>query len=299
MDAPEVRALPTDLVFVDLETTGGNAAHHRIIEIGIVRLRDGVVIEEWSTLVNPECVIPPYIESFTGISNRLVGSAPRFADIGRVVLDKLKPARVRAGVRRPQRPLRLRIPARGIPSRRLGLLRAGAVHREALAAPFSRGAAAQSRRRDGAPRARMQRASPGARRCAGHQRLLDHALPGAARGHPRRRGACRHGRSEAAAAPSRGAARRIAGRPRDVPLLRRAGGGRGRGAPLCGPGGIITQRHPRPFRRRRRGGPCGGHPRTRRPPQGSRATHRLGGDRRRARRGVARARSAAGADTAV
>jgi len=92
MDAPEVRALPTDLVFVDLETTGGNAAHHRIIEIGIVRLRDGVVSEQWSTLVNPECVIPPYIESFTGISNRLVGNAPRFAEIGRMVLDKLKPA---------------------------------------------------------------------------------------------------------------------------------------------------------------------------------------------------------------
>ena len=92
MDVPEVRALPTDLVFVDLETTGGNAAHHRIIEIGIVRLRDGAVIEEWSTLVNPECVIPPYIESFTGISNDMVAGAPRFADIGRVVLDKLKPA---------------------------------------------------------------------------------------------------------------------------------------------------------------------------------------------------------------
>ena len=92
MDAPEVRALPTDLVFVDLETTGGNAAHHRIIEIGIVRLRDGVVIEEWSTLVNPECIIPPYIESFTGISNDMVASAPRFAAIGRVVLEKLRPA---------------------------------------------------------------------------------------------------------------------------------------------------------------------------------------------------------------
>jgi DNA polymerase III subunit epsilon len=92
MDAPEARALPADLVFVDLETTGGNAAHHRIIEIGIVRLRDGVVIEEWNTLVNPECIIPSYIESFTGISNAMVGSAPRFADIGRVVLDKLKPA---------------------------------------------------------------------------------------------------------------------------------------------------------------------------------------------------------------
>jgi DNA polymerase-3 subunit epsilon len=94
MDVPEVRALPTDLVFVDLETTGGNAAHHRIIEIGIVRLRDGVVVEEWSTLVDPECLIPPYIESFTGIGNDMVGSAPRFADIGRVVLDKLKPAQL-------------------------------------------------------------------------------------------------------------------------------------------------------------------------------------------------------------
>jgi len=92
MDAPEVRGLPTDLVFVDLETTGGNAAHHRIIEIGIVRVRDGAVIEEWSTLVHPECVIPPYIESFTGISNGMVGEAPRFGDIGRLVLEKLKPA---------------------------------------------------------------------------------------------------------------------------------------------------------------------------------------------------------------
>jgi DNA polymerase-3 subunit epsilon len=92
MDAPESRELPTDLVFVDLETTGGNAAHHRVIEIGIVRFRDGVVIEEWSTLVNPECLISPYIESFTGIGNDMVRSAPRFADIGRVVLEKLKPA---------------------------------------------------------------------------------------------------------------------------------------------------------------------------------------------------------------
>src|ERR1700677_849334 len=79
MVAAEVRALPTDLVFVDLETTGGNAAHHRIIEIGIVRLRDGAVIDEWSTLVNPECLIPAYIESFTGIGNHMVRSAARFA----------------------------------------------------------------------------------------------------------------------------------------------------------------------------------------------------------------------------
>ncbi len=91
MDAPEVRELPADLVFVDLETTGGNAAHHRIIEIGIARVIDGAAVEEWSTLVNPECLIPAYIENFTGISNAMVASAPRFAEIAELVLEKLKP----------------------------------------------------------------------------------------------------------------------------------------------------------------------------------------------------------------
>src|SRR5271165_7684104 len=97
MDAAEasllpqgLAGLPQDLVFVDLETTGGNAAHHRITEVGIVRVEAGVVIEEWSSLVNPECRIPPYIESFTGISNEMVAAAPRFADIATLLLEKLK-----------------------------------------------------------------------------------------------------------------------------------------------------------------------------------------------------------------
>jgi DNA polymerase III subunit epsilon len=82
-------ALPQDLVFVDLETTGGNAARHRITEIGIVRVEKGAAVEEWSSLVNPECPIPAYIERFTGISNAMVAQAPRFADIAPLVLEKL------------------------------------------------------------------------------------------------------------------------------------------------------------------------------------------------------------------
>jgi DNA polymerase-3 subunit epsilon len=81
--------LPEDLVFVDLETTGGNPAHHRITEVGIVRMQRGAVIEEWSSLVNPECTIPPYIERFTGITNDMVADAPRFAEIAAVVREKL------------------------------------------------------------------------------------------------------------------------------------------------------------------------------------------------------------------
>jgi DNA polymerase-3 subunit epsilon len=78
------------LAFVDLETTGGNPAYHRITEVGIVLMRNGVLLEEWSSLVNPECPISPYIEAFTGISSEMVADAPLFGDIAATVLDKLR-----------------------------------------------------------------------------------------------------------------------------------------------------------------------------------------------------------------
>jgi DNA polymerase-3 subunit epsilon len=81
-----------NLVFVDLETTGGNPAYHRITEVGIVRVQNGVLLEEWSSLVNPECPISPYIEAFTGISSEMVADAPLFADIAATVLEKLRGA---------------------------------------------------------------------------------------------------------------------------------------------------------------------------------------------------------------
>jgi DNA polymerase III subunit epsilon len=66
---------------VDLETTGGLAAHHRVIEVGIVLLERGEVIEEWSTLVQPGLRIPPVIASFTGIDDAMVTDAPLFEDV--------------------------------------------------------------------------------------------------------------------------------------------------------------------------------------------------------------------------
>jgi DNA polymerase-3 subunit epsilon len=89
MDAASAAALPRDLAFVDLETTGANAAHHRITEIGVVRVENGVLVEEWSSLVNPECRIPHAIQSFTGITNEMVEHAPRFRDIAVSVREKL------------------------------------------------------------------------------------------------------------------------------------------------------------------------------------------------------------------
>ena len=84
--------LPPDLVFVDLETTGGSAAYDRIIEVGLIRVKNGELIDEWSSLVNPERPISGYIEGITCISNEMVASAPRFAEIASVVWEKLQGA---------------------------------------------------------------------------------------------------------------------------------------------------------------------------------------------------------------
>ena len=78
-----------DLVCVDLETTGGSPAWHRIIEIGAIEIDRGGATREWSTLVNPGTRIPPQIEAFTGISNEMVAAAPRFEEVYRELLGRL------------------------------------------------------------------------------------------------------------------------------------------------------------------------------------------------------------------
>ncbi len=64
-------------VVVDLETTGGSAADSQITEIGAVKVRAGVVLGEFQTLVRPTVPIPAFITVLTGISNHLVADAPR------------------------------------------------------------------------------------------------------------------------------------------------------------------------------------------------------------------------------
>jgi DNA polymerase-3 subunit epsilon len=81
--------LDAPLAFVDLETTGTHATWDRITEVGIVTLTDGVA-EEWSSLVDPGCRIPPAIESLTGISSEMVAGAPEFAQLSGEVLARLE-----------------------------------------------------------------------------------------------------------------------------------------------------------------------------------------------------------------
>ncbi|GIZ52292.1 exonuclease domain-containing protein [Noviherbaspirillum aridicola] len=85
---PSLHRFPR-LAFVDLETTGGAASLDRITEVGIVEVdEDGV--REWSSLVNPEMPIPPYIQSLTGITDDMVREAPTFAEIAAVIARRLE-----------------------------------------------------------------------------------------------------------------------------------------------------------------------------------------------------------------
>ena len=80
------------VAFVDLETTGTTAVRDRVTEVAIVRVVEGEVVEEWSTLVDPECPIPEDIQALTGITNEMVRGAPTFARISREVLERLEAA---------------------------------------------------------------------------------------------------------------------------------------------------------------------------------------------------------------
>lgn len=68
-------------VVVDVETTGGRAGLHRVTEIGAVKVQGGEIIDEWSSLINPQRSIPPNITRITGIDEAMVAKAPLFADI--------------------------------------------------------------------------------------------------------------------------------------------------------------------------------------------------------------------------
>ena len=72
---------------IDIETTGGSARHERITEIAVY-IHDGIrVIDEYSTLINPERNIPYFITSMTGITNEMVEDAPKFYEVAKKIVE--------------------------------------------------------------------------------------------------------------------------------------------------------------------------------------------------------------------
>lgn len=68
---------------IDVETTGqGN----KITEISIFKYNGTQIIDEFTSLVNPDAYIPDYITALTGIDNALVAHAPTFSELAKDIL---------------------------------------------------------------------------------------------------------------------------------------------------------------------------------------------------------------------
>ncbi len=72
---------------VDIEATGGNHIKGKIIEIAIYIYDGNSIIDEFSTLVNPEVKIDWYVAKLTGITNKMVAGAPLFRDVAPKILE--------------------------------------------------------------------------------------------------------------------------------------------------------------------------------------------------------------------
>jgi DNA polymerase III subunit epsilon len=79
-----------EFAVVDLETTGWSPEASAITEIGAVRVRGGVRLGEFASLVNPGTPVPPFIEDLTGISDCMLAAAPGLAAVLPGLLDFAK-----------------------------------------------------------------------------------------------------------------------------------------------------------------------------------------------------------------
>lgn len=68
-------------IAVDLETTGLDPKMDKIIEIGAVRVIDGVITARYETFVNPYRKLEEHVKALTGITDRQIESAPGISTV--------------------------------------------------------------------------------------------------------------------------------------------------------------------------------------------------------------------------
>ena len=70
-----------DYVLFDLETTGISVNKDEVVEISALKVKDGFITDEFSTLVNPGMPIPFYATEVNGITDDMVDDAPDFKTV--------------------------------------------------------------------------------------------------------------------------------------------------------------------------------------------------------------------------
>ena len=71
----------SDYVVLDLETTDKDVYSACILQVGMLRVRDGKIVDQYSTYVDPEMEIPEETTAYNGITNSMVENAPLIEDV--------------------------------------------------------------------------------------------------------------------------------------------------------------------------------------------------------------------------
>lgn len=73
---------------IDVETTGGDPKKNgRLTEVAIYLLEKGEIVDEFTSLINPETHIPSYIAKLTGIDDAMVENAPKFYEVAKRIVE--------------------------------------------------------------------------------------------------------------------------------------------------------------------------------------------------------------------
>jgi len=87
---PKGQSIDDTYCVLDLETTGFSPITEKITEIGIMKLKDGKVIDEFSCFVNPEKPIPARVIEVTGITDYMVQDAETIDKVFPKILEFIK-----------------------------------------------------------------------------------------------------------------------------------------------------------------------------------------------------------------
>ncbi len=83
------QSIDTTYCVLDLETTGFSAVTEKITEVGIMKVKNGEVIGEFSTFVNPEKHIPERVTEVTNITDEMVKDADTIEKVFPKILEFL------------------------------------------------------------------------------------------------------------------------------------------------------------------------------------------------------------------
>ena len=72
---------------VDVETTGGKFNEEGITEIAIYRFDGNKIVDQFSSLVNPQREIQPFVQRLTGINSKMLVNAPKFFEVAKRIVE--------------------------------------------------------------------------------------------------------------------------------------------------------------------------------------------------------------------